>query len=79
MNEEKEKKAHEIAHKLTEEIVSNCQADETGMVISIIIKNLHNMHQTRIAGSEINLQTDQSAYTAFLNNIDLPLVEDKAE
>ncbi len=74
MNEEKTKMMLEIAHKLTEEILSNCEPDETGMVISVIMKNLHNMFETRIAGSETNLDTDRVNYTAFLNHCEFPPV-----
>ena len=74
--EEKEKKAVEIAHEVTEKIVSNCEPDEMGMVISIIMKSLHNMFETRIAGSETNLETDRGSYTLFLNNCEFPAINE---
>lgn len=71
MDKENEKRANEIAHEVTEKIASSCP-DEMGMIISIVLKNLHNMFETRIAGSETNLVTDKDNYGLFLKNIEFP-------
>jgi len=78
MNEEKLKMVEEIANKLTEEIISSCEPKEMGVVASLILKNLHNMYQSRITSSMSTLDSDKKAYSDFLNNIDLPLIEDRA-
>lgn len=74
--QEKEKKAHEIANKLTETIVSECEPDEMAMVASLILKRLHDMFQTRISLSKENLQIEEDSYSKFLGNINLPLIEE---
>ena len=71
MDEKQEKNVNEIANEVTERIASSCP-DEMGMVISIVLKNLHNMFEERIAGSETNLVTDKDNYVLFLKHIEIP-------
>ncbi len=72
---EMEEKALTLADTLTKEIISNCEPSEMGMVVTLILKNLHNMFESRITGSETNLSTDREDYAAFLGRCELPEIK----
>ncbi len=76
MNEEKMKMASEMAAKISDSILSECQPEAQGVVISLIMKNIHTTHRTRIAESETRQLADTEDYTLFMKNIDLPQIKD---
>ena len=75
MENEKLEVANKMAAEMSNTILSECDPEHQGVVVSLIMKNIHTTHRTRIAESEQTHLSHTSEYTEFLKNIDLPQIE----
>lgn len=76
MNEEKIKKAHEIASKITDELFSNCDAEEIGITISVVMEFIHKQFRSDVATAKERFTDVSDSYSTFLSNVKFEEIKD---